>query len=181
MEYHQIVKLKDGSECVLRNGTEQDSKAVLDVFVLTHEQTDYLLTYPDENALSAEQEAAFLKARHESGNEITILAEVNGTVVGLAGIGAIGKQEKIRHRADLGVSVDARYWHLGIGKALLGACIACAGNAGYDQLELTVVADNRVAIALYEKAGFTEFGRNPRGFKSRKGTYQEVVSMRLEL
>lgn len=32
-----------------------------------------------------------------------------------------------------------------------------------------------------EKAGFTEFGRNPRGFRSRLSGYQELVYMRLEL
>ena len=52
---------------------------------------------------------------------------------------------------------------------------------GYEQLELEVVAENTSAVALYKKAGFVEFGRNPKGFKSRISGYQELVSMRLEL
>ena len=34
---------------------------------------------------------------------------------------------------------------------------------------------------MYERAGFTEFGRNPKGFKSRLTGYQEIIFMRKEL
>lgn len=44
-----------------------------------------------------------------------------------------------------------------------------------------MVADNRRAVALYEKEGFAEYGRNPKGFCSRVGGYQEVIYMRLEM
>ena len=33
-------------------------------------------------------------------------------------------------------------------------------------LELSVVADNARAMALYQRAGFVEYGRNPKGFYS---------------
>ena len=61
------------------------------------------------------------------------------------------------------------------------ACINCAKEAGYTQLELTAVAENKRAIALYQKAGFVEYGRNPRGFRSRVSGFQEVVYMLLML
>lgn len=54
-------------------------------------------------------------------------------------------------------------------------------KAGFLQLELEVVAENENAIKLYQKYGFVEFGRNPRGFKTREGKWQELVLMRLEL
>ena len=73
------------------------------------------------------------------------------------------------------------YWGLGIGRALMEACINCAKEAGYAQLELTVVAENARAIALYQKAGFVEYGRNPRGFHSRISGFQEVIYMLLDL
>ena len=73
------------------------------------------------------------------------------------------------------------YWGLGIGKALMEACIECAKDAGYTQLELNAVEENERALALYKKMGFVEYGRNPRGFNSRVSGYQEVVYMLLEL
>ena len=42
---------------------------------------------------------------------------------------------------------------------------------------LNVVSDNIRAIEMYKAMGFVEFGRNPRGFKSRINGYQEVISM----
>ena len=79
------------------------------------------------------------------------------------------------------ISVLRAYWGLGLGRALTEACIQWAKEAGYEQLELTVVAENERAIALYRKAGFVEFGRNPRGFRSRTSGYQEIVHMLLAL
>ena len=39
----------------------------------------------------------------------------------------------------------------------------------------------RYTVELAKKAGFTEYGRNPRGFRSRTAGYQELVYMRLEM
>ena len=61
MKYSETISLKDGSVCVIRNGTEQDGKALLDIFILTHQQSDFLASYPDENTMTAEQEGAYLK------------------------------------------------------------------------------------------------------------------------
>ena len=68
-----------------------------------------------------------------------------------------------------------------IGAALTGACIDCAKKAGFRQLELEVVGENETAVRLYKKYGFVEYGRNPRGFLTRDGRWQELVLMRLEL
>ena len=180
MEYSSTVTLKDGRACILRNGTASDGQALLDVFNLIHGQTDFLLTYPEEHGYTAQQEADFLQRKMDSTDEIELLAELDGKVVGSAGIGCVGRKEKIRHRAELGISVDKAYWGLGIGRALTKACIECAKRAGYAQLELEVVAENRSAIALYEGVGFEEYGRNPRGFRSRFTGWQEVVLMKLD-
>ena len=181
MKYNKTITLKDGSACVLRNGAEQDGQAMLDIFVLTHAQTDYLLTYPEEHSFTAQQEAAFLQEKTDSADEIELLAELDGKVVGSAGIGCVGRKEKIRHRAEFGISVDKAHWGLGIGRALTEGCIECARTAGYVQLELEAVAENKSALALYRSVGFVEYGRNPKGFRSRLTGWQEVVLMRLEL
>ena len=181
MTYQKAIKLKDGRTCILRNGTAADGKAVLDIFNLTHEQTDWLLSYSDENTFDAEQEADFLQAKTDSPDEIEILAEIDGKVIGTAGIGRIGTKDKVKHRAEMGISVDKDYWGLGIGRALTKACIECAKITGYSQLELDVAAQNERAITLYESEGFAQYGRNPKGFRSRYSGWQELVLMRLEL
>ena len=126
MEYCETVRLKDGRICILRNGTKADGEAALSVFYHTREQTDYLLSYQDECTKTAEEEGAFLEQQTESPNAVELLAEVDGKVVGLAGITCVGTREKVRHRADFGIGIDRAYWGLGIGRALTEACIACA-------------------------------------------------------
>ena len=181
MKYGKTITLKDGRTCRLRNGTEQDAQAVLVNFILTHTQTDWLLTCPDEISFTEEGEAQYLREKTGSENEVEIVAELDGKIVGTAGIDRIGKQEKLKYRAEFGISVDKAFWSLGIGRALAQACIECAKAAGYVQLELSVVADNSNAIRLYESLGFVEYGRNPLGFRSRISGWQEIVLMRLEL
>lgn len=181
MEYREDIVLKDGRRCCLRSGTEADGVAMLACFLKTHGQSDCLLTYPDENRHTAEDEAQYLKKKSESDGEIELLAEVDGQVVGLAGIERVGEPEKLRHRAGFGVCVDRDFWGLGIGRALTRACVACARQAGYAQLELETVADNARALTLYRSEGFAEYGLNPRGFRSRLTGWQPVALMRLEL
>lgn len=94
---------------------------------------------------------------------------------------AVGRKDKIRHRADFGIGIEKDYWGLGIGRVLTEACIESAKKAGYAQLELEVVADNKAAISLYQRVGFCEYGRNPMGFRSRNTGWQELVLMRLVL
>ena len=181
MRYYETITLKDGRTCVLRNGTGSDARGVLDNFIANHAQTDYLTTYPDEVTLTVEQEATYLQRKTDSPNEAELVAEVNGRIVGQEGIEALGRTDKVKHRADFGISIDEEYWALGIGRALTRACIELAKQAGYQQLELQAVADNERALALYESEGFREFGRNPRGFRSRLTGWQALVYMRLEL
>ena len=181
MKYTEKITMKNGKEAILRSANASDGAAALENFKQTHAETDFLLSYPDERGFTVEQESEFMQKKYDSDNEIEILALVDDKVVAVSGISAIGTKYKVRHRADFGISIIRDYWGLGLGKALTAACIKCAKEAGYKQLELEAVADNERAIALYEKMGFVEFGRNPKGFISRISGYQEVVYMRLDL
>ena len=181
MIYSQTVTLKNGKEALIRNGVAADGEAVFENFNLTHAQTDFLLSYPDENSYDPEQEARFLAEKTLSPNEIELVAVIDGRVAGTAGIEAVGTKYKVRHRAEMGISILREYWGLGLGRALVRACIDCAREAGYTQLELNAAAENVRALSLYRSLGFIEYGRNPRGFNSRLSGYQELVYMRLEL
>lgn len=106
MQYEKEIILKDGAKCFLRGAGEADAAEVLRTFDLTHAETDYLLTYPEENSFTVQEEAKFLKARSESKNAIEIAAFVDGRIAGTAGIDPIDDKEKIRHRADFGIAIE---------------------------------------------------------------------------
>lgn len=170
MEYCQTVLLKNGAACTVRA-----------LFLQTHEETDFLASYADESTIDDAQEAEFLRHAAESARHAELLAEVDGRIVGLAGITPVGDKDKMRHRAEFGISVARDAWGLGIGRALTAACIESARRAGYAQVELSVVSDNGAAVALYDRAGFRMYGCNPKGFRTRDGQWQPLVLMRLEL
>lgn len=180
MQYEKSVLLKNHKECCIRNAVGDDAQGVLDIFLLTHEQTEFLASYRDEAAFDTAFERQFLSDRECADREVYLCAVVDGHIVGTANVDGIG-QNKVRHRAELGVAIDKAFCGLGIGRALIAACTECARKAGYSQLELEVVSENSHAITLYKSMGFVEFGRNPRGFRSRYQGWQELISMRLEL
>ena len=110
MHYRKNILTKDGKDCLLRGATADDAEAVWDFFILSHDQTDYLLSYPDECGKDLEQERQFLADRAASKNAIELCAFVDGILVGTAGFGPIGQKCKVRHRAEFGISVEQSYW-----------------------------------------------------------------------
>ncbi len=181
MKYNMTVTLKDGRSCVIRHGTEQDAERVLESFIATHGQTEFLSTYADETTITPEQEGAFLKQKMDNGREVELVAEIDGVIAGTAMVSSYRAAEKTNHRATFGISIDRAWWGIGIGRALTEACIECAKAAGYTQMELSVVADNERAVRLYRSAGFAEYGRMPKAFLTRSGRWQENVFMLLDL
>lgn len=181
MHYQKEIVLKDGTVCLLRSAAGDDAEEVLRVFNLTHGQTENLLTYPEESSFTLEEERSFLEKQNSSSNAVEICAFVGGCLTGTAGIEPVGSRIKVKHRAEFGIAVDRDWWGRGIGRALTLACLECAREAGFVQVELDAVAENEGALALYRSVGFTEYGRNPKGFRTRDGRWQELVYMRLEL
>lgn len=181
MEYSRKTVTRDGRTLLIRNAVGADAEAYIRYYIRAHSETEYLTTYPDEKRMDAGDVAARLENTAGDPRSLELCAFADGELVGSAGIGMIRDRDKTRHRAELGISIIKPYWGLGIGRELVSACIEMARQAGYLQLELEVVSDNARAVALYEKLGFTEYGRNPKAFRTRQGQWQELVLMRLEL
>ena len=181
MRYAKTVELNGGEELLVRNAVASDARTLRETTQLTHAETDYLLSYSDEQSSDDEQEARSLEETERSSNEVELVAIIDGQIVGSAGVSAVRTRRKVAHRARFGISILKEHWGMGIGRVLMEVSIDCARKAGYTQLELEVVADNERAVSLYRRAGFEEYGRNPRGYKSASAGYQELVYMRLEL
>ena len=81
----------------------------------------------------------------------------------------------------IGMMVRGERQGLGIGSALLDACITEARAArGLVMLTLTVTASNASAVQLYERAGFTRYGRLERAI-CVDGVYHAKDHMTLSL
>ncbi|MGN1164285.1 MAG: GNAT family N-acetyltransferase [Candidatus Ornithospirochaeta sp.] len=177
MEYEKTFGLKDGRTLIVRNGRKEDAESVLSCFISTHGETDFLLTYPEECHFTVEDEGKYLESQRTAERSIELLAMVDGSVVGTAGIGPKGRGMKVSHRSDFGISISRDYWGLGIGRILTNAAIECAEKASYRQVELEVVEENTRARSLYSSMGFHECGKIPAGFITKEGKVQDLVMM----
>jgi L-phenylalanine/L-methionine N-acetyltransferase len=109
-------------------------------------------------------------------NEVMLVAELGGVVVGNAGVHGVVALRR-RHTAALGVAVSREAQGRGVGSALMAALVDWADNwAQMLRLELTVYTDNDAAIALYLKFGFVHEGTH-RAFAIRDGVYVDAHCM----
>lgn len=111
------------------------------------------------------------------GEGLLLAAELDGTVVGNAGLDSVGTALRRRHVMAIGMAVASGAQRRGVGRALLAALCDYADNwAGVLRLELTVYADNAPAIALYRGLGFVHEGTH-RAYALRDGVYVDAHAM----
>ena len=143
MLYYREISLKDQRKCLLKNAERADAAAFLHYFTQAHAETDFLTTYADEGTHSVEDMEERLAAQKASRTEIEICAFVDGILVGSAGNHALSMREKLRHRADFGISILREYWGQGIGAALTGGSAAVAAGIMAERSHHRVVVDGK--------------------------------------
>jgi putative acetyltransferase len=101
----------------------------------------------------------------------------NGEVVGNLGLHTFPNHPRRRHAGQIGMAVRDDWQGKGVGTALMQAAIDLADNwLNLTRLELEVFIDNKPAIQLYKKSGFTIEGTLAR-FAYRDGQYVDVYKM----
>lgn len=175
------IKDKQDREIILRSAEEKDAESLLDFLKITAAETPFLLREPDEIALSIDQEQDFIKAKKDSENEILLIAEIEGKHIGNCSLMSVGGFRRYRHRCEIAIALYQEYCGLGIGKAMLEMLLDIAKQVGYEQAELEVIANNKSAIALYEKLGFQKYGTFPNNMKYADGSYGDAYWMMKKL
>lgn len=182
MQYEKkSFQLPSGVTGFLRNAEPEDTAEMLNFLKTTTGESYFLMRYPEEITLTDNEEAQILQDFKTAAGKLLLTAWVNGEIAGTCGIEADTGKTKIAHRAAFGISVRKRYWNCGIGSLLLSEILTHAKKCGYEQVELSVFADNGRAQHLYRKFGFTEWGKTPNAYKLKDGTYRDEISMGLFL
>jgi len=181
MIFNEHYLLRNGKDLLVRSAKKEDAKEYLEMFYITHIETDFNISYVEECKHTIKEEEEYLTKKEESNTDIELVAIIDNKIVGNASINQISNRLKLKHRAEFGVSIIKEYWGCGVGTVLLKVCIDLAKQMGYKQLELDVVSNNDRAISLYKRYGFIEFGRNKKAFISKYSGYQELVYMALDV
>ncbi len=182
MEFGEIsIKDKLGRTVILRNARPEDSAALIEYLKTTSAETPYLIREPEEITITEEQENQFIKAKIDTERELMLVAFIDGKHIGNCSLMSIAQYKRYSHRCDVAIALYKEYCGYGIGKAMLQTVLDVAKSIGYEQAELEVMAENKDAIAMYEKLGFEKFGTFPDNMKYADGSYMDAYWMMKKL
>ncbi len=151
-----------------------------DVDIFRALRLEALQREPQCFASTAEDFAALSRedlAKRLTDNAIFVL-ETNGEPAGMMGLMFHGSG-KVRHRVVLiMVCLRSQSRGQGLAKALLDAVINHARVQGYRYMDLAVSAENPAAIALYQRAGFQQYGYQVGGLLHDNREIDEILMTR---
>jgi RimJ/RimL family protein N-acetyltransferase len=142
----------------IRQIKEKDAEEILNLCKKIDAETKFMMFEPNERPTTIEEQKDEIKEILLSDNQIILVAEKDGELVGyLAAYG--GRYKRNRHSAYIITGVLKDFTFQGIGARLLEELERWARKNNVHRLELTVMAHNEAAIALYRKMGFEIEGR----------------------
>lgn len=164
MEEGKTYQLRDGKDLVIRRGIIEDAEAMLAYVETIAGESDYITFGPGEFNVTVEEERKTIEDMAGSSNQLFIVAEIDGKIVGNLVFRA-GKRIRIAHTGEFGISILKEYWNGGIGRRMIEYMLEWAKASGQiRKINLRVRSDNQRGIALYKKMGFREEGLITRDF-----------------
>ena len=174
------VLLKDGRELSIRPAEEGDAAAILDYVNLVGGESDFLTYGKNGCRFTLEQEKEFLRDVRSSPADLYLVGFVGDELACCANV-VEGRNKRVAHNCEFGITVRKKFWHLGAASALLGELIRFARDGGtIKTIHLGVYGRNGRAIRLYQKFGFETVGRH-RNYFCVDGIYDDEVLMDLHL
>ena len=136
-----------------------------------------LVRHPDCFRIAPEDEAALSlpDVAKKLENGYVLGGFLDDTLVGIAGLTAL-PGAKAKHKALLwGMYVREEARGLGIADQLMEGILGEARNRGFEQIQLTVIANNPRAWKVYERWGFTLYGTEVKSVKVGDTYYDEQL------
>lgn len=173
------VVLRDGSVLQISRPRGENAAEILEYLKIVGGETHFLLM--DENGLgiSEEREAKILEAAYAEPRGGMHFGKINREIACMFSL-SCHPRRRLAHTGEIALSVRKKYWHIGVGSAIMEALIELAKEASLKNVELGVYADNERAIALYRRFGFEEIGRH-RGRMCVDGEYYDEILMDLHI
>jgi RimJ/RimL family protein N-acetyltransferase len=158
----------------IRIATSEDAEAALIYFAAL--QAENLTTiFKVDELPTLEEEVKFLRGFELDANSNWFAAVSGDSIVGNLGLKADPRSQR-RHAGFLGMSVLAPFRSAGLGTRLLETALSWAESSALGRVELDVLETNSRAIRLYERFGFSIFGRRPEAVRV-EGEYVDIIEM----
>lgn len=136
----------------IRKGTNSDAEQIVMV-IKNAEESGYMLFDPGERKVTPESFSKFIDATNENEKSRIFVAQEKDRILGYMFV-RNEKPNRISHRAYIVVGIHSDSRGKGIGKALFIHMMDWAKKVNLHRLDLTVIAKNEAAVALYKKMGF---------------------------
>lgn len=98
-------------------------------------------------------------------------------VAGFVAVSPVSEKAHYYGVVEVMIYVDEKYWHKGIGTALLKKVIEEAPKNGFWCLYSSIYSDNEKSIKLHEKCGFRMIGYRERLAKDKFGNWRDTTMM----
>ncbi len=110
------------------------------------------------------------------GQHVILLAQHEGKIVGHLQIFG-NPSPRMAGIGELIIYLHQDFLNVGLGTAMVKRSIEFAKSHGFHKIGLTVIAENKNAIHVYEKVGFKHEGKRSEGYRAEDGRYYNAVEM----
>lgn len=174
--YPKTIKLKDGSEVVVRFMEQGDRDRLLEFFRGVPEEERKFLR---EDVTRPEAIETRVRAV-ERGRLVGLVAEAEGRIVGDATLQR-RPTSWLQHVAEVHVVVDRGYRRVGLAYRLLYELFDLARERGIETLLAEMMSDQLAAINLFERLGFKREAIFRKLVKDLRGQKHDLVIMTRDL
>lgn len=172
--------LKTGEWLTIRRLEGSDAEAMLRYLKQVGGETGNLTFGSEGLPYSIEQETALLEALKNNPDSYMICGLIDDQIVAAGNVSCPGRA-RMKHNAQLGISVLKSCWNKGVATKMIEKLIDFAKeHKDISVVSLRVREDNVPAIHLYEKFGFFHTGRIHKEFRI-DGVYYDSLTMSLDL
>src|SRR6056297_1306362 len=142
---------------IFRELDSDDAEWVISYLKKVGGETNFLTFGKEGVSYTIEQEKVLLRNMKETKGNYMIGGYLKNKLVTVGSITSSSK-ERLKHKADVGISVLKDYWNIGIGSQMMEYLIFLCRKNSFRKIDLIVYENNERAIKLYEKLGFVKEG-----------------------
>lgn len=160
---------------VIREAVIDDAEEMISYLNIVGGESDNLMHGHEGFKVPVEAVKRRIQASHDAENSIILIALAGEKIIARAELAGY-PGARLHHNAKLSISVRKDYWNKKIGTKLMTEIIECARKMNLRNIELEVVVDNKAAIALYHKMGFSDVGVY-RNYWFANNAYSDAIVM----
>lgn len=177
--YLENFSAKDDVFC-LRNAEEADAEKLFTFMDIIDRETTFLAREPGEfrQSYTLEQERTLLRGWADGDTKLFLVAETQtGDIAATCGCGPGSDRLRLKHKAELAISVRQDFWRQGLGRKLISIQLDWWKQRGIERMTLEVDTLNTRALGLYLAIGFEVEGTLRREAKMADGSYRDYYFM----